>query len=188
MTTFYGNDHTEESLTRMPMSALAYLHNTVVDKIDPQHGIRHVAKFSDKETGVKRTLKVLDLYAREQSARVAELKAIITNPEVVVTPKEPVAPLEPQPKPADAPKERKIRVPRFVFPLGPEIKAHRPGTARDKAVQVLSRPEGATFEEVAAATGWDKFKKCYEGIRLLHFYLGYGMRQDEAGRIYLRTK
>jgi hypothetical protein len=100
---------------------------------------------------------------------------------------EPKVQASPKPKVEKKVIERKPRGMRFFFPVADEIKNVRPGTHRATLVELLSTKEGASFEECQAATGWDK-KTCYEGIRLLHSYVGYGMTQDAEGRIKLKTK
>jgi hypothetical protein len=76
---------------------------------------------------------------------------------------------------------------RFDWPPRGEVKKHRVGTKRAKALALLLRPEGATLEEVQETCGWDA-ANAYEGIKLLHGYLGYGVREDEQGRIRARPK
>lgn len=93
---------------------------------------------------------------------------------------EPVA--EPVAEPTEKP-DRKKRGMRFVFPARKEgVKPHREGTKRATVVSLLL--EGASFEDVQKATGWSE-KDAYEGIRLVHYHLGYGMNQDAQGRIYI---
>lgn len=81
---------------------------------------------------------------------------------------------------SDGSKRRK----RMNFPVKSEIKNHREGTKRAMLIEMLSRKNGADFEELMEATGWD-YKTCYEGVKLLHSYVGYGLREDENGRIRL---
>ena len=57
--------------------------------------------------------------------------------------------------------------------------------------------KGATFVEcVERVKKFDKARggehvneerRAYEAIRLLHFYVGYGLKQDEKGRIFVHT-
>lgn len=91
------------------------------------------------------------------------------------------------PRTAKVPKpEGEAKAPRalaFNLPLTADIK--RPGRGKRLAIfEMLQRKEGATFEEVQTATGWDR-KTAYEGIRLLHTYCGYGLKQGENGAIHL---
>lgn len=136
-------------------------------------------RFSDKAAARKRILfSLFDLFkARSEEAKKA-----------------PAAPKAKKEK--AAPKARKPRGMRFVFPAFDEIKTVREGTNRHKLIQMLSSENGATFEECLAATWGQKKdmdeetqrKTCYEAIRLIHYYVGYGMTQDEEGRIKLKTK
>lgn len=75
---------------------------------------------------------------------------------------------------------------RKPFDLQPleEVRSHRPGTKRATTIDLLSREEGATVEEVMEATGWS-YRTALEGIKLIHSYLGYGLREDDDSRIYL---
>ena len=135
-----------------------------------------VQKFSDRKTAIR---------------RVAALMSETPAPVVKETPA-PVVKEKP---------ERKIRNFRFVFPAEDTIKNVRTGTNRHKLIEVLQTKNsegkvvGATFDELMAAT-WGQNKNMspeiqrkttYEGLRLLHYWVGYGMRQDEQGRITLFT-
>lgn len=73
--------------------------------------------------------------------------------------------------------EKKKRGMRFRFaPADPkEFRLAKEGSARSKAYHLMNRPEGATLEEIAKETGWNTIRMLYEGIRLIHFALGYGM-------------
>lgn len=75
---------------------------------------------------------------------------------------------------------------RWDLPKAKQIRKHRTETNRCKLVHLMSRKSGASFQEMAKATGWD-YKTCYEGIKLVHKILGYGIIEDEKGRIYLIT-
>lgn len=136
-------------------------------------GEPEVKRFADKPTAVKRTWAILERYAATETPASAP-----------AAPEAPAPVAEPTPV-ADAPKakaERKKRGMRFVFPAESEIKTAREGTARAKALSLLQRPEGASFQEVMDITGWNE-KQAYEGIRIIHYYLGWGMKQDAEGRI-----
>jgi hypothetical protein len=66
-----------------------------------------------------------------------------------------------------------------------KIGSVRPNTKRAALLELLSRKGGATFQECMMATGWSR-KDCYEGIRLLHYYVGYGLNQDkDTGKIWV---
>lgn len=78
------------------------------------------------------------------------------------------------------PKDRKP----FNLPPGPKIKNHRPGTKRAKVIELLQRPEGASMEEIQEATGWNP-AQAFQGVSLINSYVGYGLREDDQGRIYI---
>lgn len=79
-------------------------------------------------------------------------------------------------------KPSKARRKLLNLPARSNQKPHREGTNRAKLVQLLH--SGATIEQCMAATGWG-FRNTYEGIRILHTYLGYGLVEDERGVIKL---
>jgi hypothetical protein len=130
-------------------------------------GKGRVNRFADRKTAVRRLWAILQEYA----AQDAQEEAPAPQPEPVA------APATEQPKVT-----RKKRGMRFVFPAESDIKEVRPGSARAIALACMQREGGATFEEIMEATGWNE-KKAYEGIRLVHYYVGYGMKQDAEGRI-----
>lgn len=73
------------------------------------------------------------------------------------------------------PKHRKP----MSWPAKGEVRDHRPGTKRAKVVEMLTRPEGATFEDIKAACGWNDIQ-AYEGIKLIHGYLRYGIKEVDG--------
>lgn len=77
----------------------------------------------------------------------------------------------------------------FNFSADDKIKPHREGSkGRATVVRMLSEDEGATFEEIRKATGWSE-KDAYEGIRLVHYALGWGMKTNpETGKITIFRK
>ena len=82
-------------------------------------------------------------------------------------------------------KARKSRGFRFKFCKRDTIKEVKEGSKRYALLQLLKQEGGATFEECMAETGWNR-KDCYEGIRLLHYYVGYGLNMDETtGKIWI---
>ena len=82
-------------------------------------------------------------------------------------------------------KARKTRGFRFKFCKRDTIKEVKQGSKRFALMQLLKQEGGATFEECMAETGWNR-KDCYEGIRLLHYYVGYGLNMDETtGKIWI---
>lgn len=145
-------------------------------------------RFSDTKAGIKRTWEALQQFdqAGDESLGTAPVELPEADKAQIKQ--------EAADRKAAAPKEPKARKPRgmrFVFPVGDEIKEVRPGTYRAKLVELFSAKSGATFDEALAATwgskeGMDEEvakKTCYEAIRLLHYYVGYGMKQDADGRI-----
>lgn len=176
-------------LAQLTTPALVTLYN----KLAADHStdeVKPVTRFSDRATAEKRVAALLekcqmavfsvtDGVPELVSTAIVQARPEVTNTPVAVEPKTE----EPKEK-----AERKRRGFRFVFPAKDEIKGHREGTNRAKLVEMMSRPAtaergaGATFDELRAATGWDE-KTCYEGTRLVHYYLGYGMKQDAEGRI-----
>lgn len=121
-----------------------------------------------------------EFMAREEAAAAAPSPALEEAPA-------PAAEEAPSAAPAaeKAPKERKARGFRFKFMKRDEIKKVKEGSKRAVLLDLLKREGGATFDECMAATGWNR-KDCYEGIRLLHYYVGYGLNQDEkTGKIWV---
>lgn len=174
---------------------------TLFNNLAENHATDEVAKvkkFSDRTTAQKRTLALLEKTGMEivkveggvptlaPAGKPWTSDADIEASRQMVENDGPVAPTS-DTKDLDPPakKERKRRGFRFVFPKKDEIKTARPGSKRAKVVELLSRPEGATLAEIMAETGWSE-KDAYEGTRLVHFYLGHGMTQDEQGRVRLK--
>lgn len=77
---------------------------------------------------------------------------------------------------------------RKAFDFSPKAsqKECKPGSKRATTLEML-KGDGATFDEVKAKIGWDE-RTAYEGIRLLHSYLGYGIRETAGGKIQAFTK
>lgn len=124
----------------------------------------NVKRFGDRKSGLRRTLAALDAKGQAKPAK-AEPKA--------------------KPKPTDKPKAKAPRTPRHIdWPAKKEKKTHRPGTKRAVVVDLLSRKSGATRDDLMKATGWDE-KTLYDGLRLVHVYLGHGIREDETGHLHL---
>lgn len=86
----------------------------------------------------------------------------------------------PAPAPVAAKTTRKMN---FNFPCEGKVKSPRETSKRAKVLELLSRPQGASHEEVMKAVGWDRIT-AYEGIRLLSKHNGYGLREDDKGRIH----
>ncbi len=190
-----GQTFTYEGLFTMSGPELVRAHNLAASQV----GLEPTKRFSDKVSAVKRTWAALSKVAFAQAtapeAKEPEVEKPKATPAPAPAPEKPKAAPAAKPKKEAAPKEKKVGKPRgkrFVFPqLGglDEPKPVREGTHRYTLVQLMSRREGATFEELLAAT-WAKEKEmdpaiqsktCYEAIRLIHYYTGYGMRQTESG-------
>jgi len=122
-----------------------------------------VKKFSDRKAGIRRVLEA------QKRSKVQE------KPATIAVKRETVA------KPAstlDGPARRKL----ISFPAATEVKPHRPGTKRAQVIDLLRK--GATIGQVMTATGWG-YKDAYDGIKLLHVYLGHGLEENERGVITL---
>lgn len=193
--TLGGQTFTYDGLYSLSGPDLVKVHNLAA----PKAGVEPTKRFSDKVSAVKRTwavlTKVSDGGGEEPEAQrlrkdTEALKALAEDVKAV---KAKAAPAPKAKKAAPAPKEKKAGKPRgkrFVFPQAEELKTKvRSGTNRATLIELMSRREGATFEECLAAT-WGKnkdmapeiqAKTCYEAIRLVHYYTGYGMRQTETG-------
>lgn len=172
---------TVKTINDLATAALLAVWNTAI--AGPDHDT--VAKFSDRPTAIARIQRVLT--AQKRVLVVNDDLTWEVKDEAVATPATPETPTAEKPKKERAaPKPRGFR---FVFPVKKEIKGHRENTQRALLIKLLQRqpgeageghPGGATFDELMAATGWDQ-KTTYEGTRLLHYYLGYGMKQSEPG-------
>lgn len=155
-------DPKPRAIELMGATELVPIYNLVASNL----GQRPVNKFADAATARKRTwAKLVEYDEHDFDAEGGEAR-----PEPVDEKLKPKAePVDEKPK-----AERKKRGMRFVFPAEDTIKPIRPDSARGKALAVLSQSGGGTFAEVQAATGWNE-KRAYEGIRLLHYYSGYGL-------------
>lgn len=180
-------------LDQLSTPALVTLYNNVVFDHAASLDVTQVNRFSDRATALKRVAALLEKVGQEVVAveagvptlrRVGDLSPAVEGQGEVQDLATPLEGTNDTAEPAPAKKERKRRGFRFVFPKKDEIKSCREGTKRAQVVELLSREEGATLEEIMAATGWSQ-KDAYEGTRLVHFYLGYGMKQDENGRVRL---
>lgn len=118
-----------------------------------------VKRFSDRKTAIKRVLEQLG--QKQGSPKTS-----------------------PAPKPAPVVTSTTERRVQFDFPKKAHQKNTRQGTKRAKVMELLSRPKGATFDEVMDTIGWDR-RTTYEGIKLLHTSVGFGLREDADGRIHL---
>lgn len=71
---------------------------------------------------------------------------------------------------------------KFNLPARPPLRNYREGTKRHRLIQLLTRPEGATFDEIQEEIGWT-YKVAYENVKLLNDYVGFGLSEDDLGRI-----
>lgn len=148
-----------------------------------------VKKFSDRKTGAKRLWALGKPFETKAAAPVEP--APKASPKSDSAPKKAPAKKAPKPARAEAAGDRKVRQMTFRLPpKGKTFLPHREGTNRAKLIQLLSRQNGATFEECREACDWDK-KTTYEGIRLLNALLGYGLfhktQKNGEIRIWLVT-
>jgi len=120
-----------------------------------------VKRFSTRAAGIKRTQAAFQLKVGNESVKAQTATKA-------------------KPKATAGVARRKL----ISFPVKDLIKKHRPGTRRATTVDMLSRKNGATVQEVMDAINWD-YKTAYEGIKLLHVYTGYGLQEDANGRIRL---
>lgn len=154
-------DPKPRAIELMTATELLPVYNTAASALEQ----RRVNKFADTETARKRTwAKLVEWDEHDFDSAVVKTKDDVPTPAPAPAP---------TPEPAPAP-ERKKRGMRFVFPAEDTIKPVRADSARGKALAVLSKDGGGTFAEVQKATGWSE-KAAYEGIRLLHYYSGYGL-------------
>lgn len=131
---------------------------------------KNTTKFASRAKG---QMQVWALIEAEVAAELAAIEAAKVAP---AAPEE-TAPVEK--------KARKSRGFRFKFCKRDTIKEVKEGSKRFALLQLLKQEGGATFEECMAETGWNR-KDCYEGIRLLHYYVGYGLNMDETtGKIWI---
>lgn len=201
---FVGQPTSVVALSDMSGPDLLGLFNLVTERM----GGKRVNKFADKQTAVKRTWAALEAHTNYMAKLAEEESDVETQTETQTTAKAQAKAAKQAEKEAAAqakaeekarkaaereaakaakpPVERKKRGRRFVFPALSVIKTAREGSKRALAIRLLTREEGAKFEDIQAATGWND-KDAYEGIRLVHYYVGYGMAQDEDGTIRIFT-
>lgn len=186
--THKGESYTYEGLYNLSGPDMVKLYNALC----PTNPTK---RFGDKKAGVTRIWAALGGEGASEEAPKPEKKA--------EAPKPPKPPAEPK-----AAKARRKRERRFVYPPKDEIKLPKSGKSyRATLLRMMSRPGGATFAQLMAATWGRRIgedmteevadKTTYEGIRLCHVYVGYGLRQHDgkptdqcpdgttAGAIYL---
>lgn len=70
----------------------------------------------------------------------------------------------------------------FDLPARSQPRTFREGTRRADLIAMLF--SGATFEQVQDSFGWT-YRNTHNQIRLLHVYHGFGVREDDEGRIFI---
>lgn len=152
-------------------------------------GIQSVIRFSDHRAAVRRTGKLL-----------AQVAAGDKTPSKTKT-KKPKAKAKAKAKDTSSatPPKKKRRM-RFVFPYDGDdrLRTIRQGpTLRAGCIKLLEK--GATFDQVKElVVAFDKQRdkpvkslerRAYEIVRIMHYYLGYGLDHDmETGIITLHTR
>lgn len=150
---------------------------------------KRVNKFSDRKKGAARIIDRLKTWGDEEEIEEA---TAAPEPKAAPAPK-----AKPAPKKKEA-SERKKRGMRFVFPFNGDLRTLRNmDTLRGQCVTLLK--EGATFkevEELVVRFDQDRNKKpehverrAYELVRIMHYYVGYGISHDmETGIIKLHKR
>ena len=139
---------------------------------------KNTTKFASRAKGQMQVWALIEAEVATELAALEAAKAAPTaSEEAAPTASEEAAPVEK--------KARKSRGFRFKFCKRDTIKAVKEGSKRYALLQLLKQEGGATFEECMTETGWNR-KDCYEGIRLLHYYVGYGLNMNETtGKIWI---
>lgn len=148
---------TSVSLKDMSISELVALHN----RLNPTGAVK---SFRDKGTAIKRVEALQSAGAKPGAAK-------------------PTAPAKAK---ADTAEERKKRGYRFVFPQNADFYPPRDGSRRRILFDLLNREKGTTHAEVMEKVGLTD-RQAYEAIRLIHYVHGFGLRQDDNGRVYLKV-
>ena len=139
---------------------------------------KNTTKFASREKGLKQVWSLVEpMLLVEETPAPKNEEAPAPSPKKESPQKEKAAPVEK--------KARKSRGFRFKFCKRDTIKEVKQGSKRFALLQLLKQEGGATFEECMAETGWNR-KDCYEAIRLLHYYVGYGLDMNEqTGKIWV---
>lgn len=163
-----------ENLSALSTSELLIRYNHAAGKLQ----LTPVKRFADHKTAVRRTTEILAKLGGTETGQLSqESKPSLPDP--------------PPPLKLEARKRR----PNFNFPCKISTRPPRSGTLRGLVFDALE--DGATPEKLGtiisqfdAARGVETNPdtlgdRVYGAIRLLHFYCGYGLRQDQAGKIWL---
>lgn len=162
--TFKEVTYTEEKLNQMSSGEMVEVFN----ELAPQVGLQPVKRFSDKAAATRRLASALNEFSRKNPITVKS-KPTNDGGEKEKT-------------------ERNFRKKRFVFPVKDKIGiVSKPDSLRQRLIDRL-KDGGATFEQMEDVTRqfdadrkvepFNIERRTYEGMRLLHFYVGYGMRHD----------
>lgn len=168
------------------------------NKASARLGDKPVKKFADRETAIRRTREQLIKFVRSIDEKLAD--SVVDNTTTLEDAVRHVAtqPAKKAAKPAKAKAEkpakkaaateRKVRQKHFVFKPLDEIRVPKADTLRGRAVALLKG--GATLEEIEKLVKtFDKDRKkdqknverrAYELVRLIHYYLGYGLKQEDG--------
>jgi hypothetical protein len=158
-------------------------------------GEKPITKFADRKTAIRRTREQLIKFVKSIDEKLAaDVEAGTTTVEAAVQDVVKRLPTKTKTKVKKAkvePTEKKVRGPHqkhFVFKPLDEIRAPKDTTLRGRAVQLLKK--GATLEQVQdLVREFDKDRKkteknvdrrAYELVRLVHYYLGYGLKQENG--------
>lgn len=167
--TYQGIQFNEKMLSEEAMPDLLKTYN----KIATAHGETVVKKFADKKTAVRRVWAILQKHGKETK------------------------------KVAKEPGEKKVRTKRFNYVAVGAPKPSREDSEenpvlRNMLLTRLNTPAGISFNEaIDIVNEFDarrkKIKKpirnngktievrAYEGLRLIHYYLNYSLKQDGEG-------
>ena len=190
---FQGTDYqTNEGVIHMGATQLAdlkgselvTLHNLLNANIAAEDGIdnyKRVNKFSSKDVAIRRVTEKLHEWQKILDTEEEALKTTAGEP------------IERSDKP-----KRKPRGMRFVFPAEDHVRECRGSiknsvsgdsrTLRQRVLAAMRDGTGATFEEIIEIVrGFDADRRvaeknverrAYEVARIIHYYLGYGLRQN----------
>lgn len=151
---------TTQDLTKLTTAELAKVYNEAARVL----GAKPVKRFSDKTAALRRTQEI-----------VAKL-----------------------PKPTPGKQQRKKRGMRFAFPfhgIANLRTIQRDESLRGRVRDLLKKgafftdvvKEVEAFDKDRGSTPGHVERRAYEVVRLLHYYVGYGLRQDEDGKIFIHT-
>lgn len=138
---------------------------------------KETARFSSRSSGEEQVLKALRSHRSNGGQQV---EAEEDDPPEQTGSGEPAAPVEP--KAEKAPKKFSIKL-----PFRGQTKSPKAGSKRARLLERMLDGKGVTLEEAMAEFQWER-KDAYEGIRLIHGALGYGIDSyKQTGRLYAHT-